>query len=398
MFFVPNVHGWEFGGFVPGDVYVYDICDYRTINRDISRLHLCYTLQLLILDTGISGSNTVWIAQTIITNSSSIGSDISLDYTQSHIQNDVLDHMMDNMPGDIGDIGDMMGDIILIDDTTYDVRSLSSRYVADTLSNTLFWIYHDARISSLDPRLGDDIPANHLYSPVIIDEYTEFDIAEFRVSFDGELISGHLQFQDDIGLPVSGVMYIPQTIQDRQLFTFDLVSLTRGIDISDSIPIFDDTSVIDSIFDGTFNDLDDNNDITDDITDTTNEIGTDIVSLISNDTLDNNTLDVSDDSLSNVSLDMISSDELSTISEETLPNGTTDVLVVIDTMNDVTNVSSNTLILVDDITDTLNDTSRGSNPQDNESQTEPDLIESLIGLIQDFVSDLQNAFRSAPVP
>ena len=360
-----NADAWEFGGFLPGDVYVYDICDYYTINRDTARLQLCYTMELSILVKGISGSSDVYIAQTSITNSSAIGS-ITSSYNIQNMQND----------------------LVLIDDNTYEIRSISSRYAADTIHNTLFWIYHKAYVSSINSELGDEISVNKLYMPAIVDQRTElFDGSEFRVSFNNNLVSGYLLFQDDIGLPVSGEMYIPQITRDKELFTFDLVSLVRGnTSNTDENTLNDDT---DDAFDIFENNLDqdlvlstnatNNNIIIIDQLKDTIDIPLDGIPPEPNDNSNNtdNNTDNNDGNYIDNNTENISVTQL----DNSLPNNNT-----LDSIQAVNSTNST-------ISSQLDDTSQ--EPiivQPTETQT--DLANYLIVLVQNFVSDLHSIIGS----
>ena len=376
-----NAIAWEFGEFVPGDVYVYDICDYYTINRDTARLQLCYTMELAILAKGTSGSNDVSIAQSSITNSSAVGS-LTSDYS----------------------IPDMQNDLVLIDDTTYEIRSVSSRYAADTIHNTLFWIYHKAYVSSIDAELGDEISVNKLYAPAIIDQHTEFfDGSEFRVSFNGDLVSGYLQFQDDIGLPVSGEMYIPQITRDKELFTFDLVSLVRGDTSNVDEVILDDIvdDNTDDVFDIFENNLDQEFVLS---TNATNGATNDSV-IIDDQLKDTSIIDIP---LDDVSMDNILSNRTAISSDTPLESNdnSNDIGNDIDDISDTSLEKSipdnNTLDSIQDvnsanrtISSQLDDTSQKSDiVQSTETQTDPELADYIINLVQNFVSDLHNTIES----
>ena len=191
---VMPVYGWEFGAVNSGDMFVYDVCDYNAIDVTSGKVRDCYTLEMSMIGRVQSSLGPVWISQVTMSNP---------DFT--------------------------INDIILIDDG-FNIRPFDSRYVSDSLSNTVFWMNHHARIVSLDPTLGMYVPSTSIlfdeYGIVVNDFVSSDDFTEYRIAFTGEQISGILWIRDDVSLPTKASFFTVKTSGDVLLFTFELKSIT----------------------------------------------------------------------------------------------------------------------------------------------------------------------------
>lgn len=187
-----SAYAWEFGIFDSGEIFVYDICDYTTMDHGIGTARGCYILEMQIIEPAESSFGPVWIAHVSMSTE---------DYT--------------------------INDIILIDDS-FNVYSFHDSYISASLSNTLFWMNNHAGITYLDLSLGDSIPATPGFfeeHDVLISDFNAFDdFTEYEVSFSGDYISGEIWVRDDATFPDRASIFSVGYIEDKQLFTIQLVS------------------------------------------------------------------------------------------------------------------------------------------------------------------------------
>ena len=192
------VCGWEFGTVNSGDMFVYDVCDYRTIDATLGKVRDCYELEMRIIDRAQSSLGPVWIYQITMS---------SLDFT--------------------------INDIILIDDG-FNIRPFDSRYVSESISHTIFWMNHHARIISFDPILGESVPSTSLLFDdygIVVSDFASFDdFTEYQITFTGDKLSGILWIRDggddDVSLPTRASFFTEKASRDVLLFTFELKSIT----------------------------------------------------------------------------------------------------------------------------------------------------------------------------
>ena len=251
--YVQPADGWEFGAFESGDLFVYDVCDYSTIDPLLGSIRDCYVLELSVIDRVASSFGPVWIIHVI-------------------------------MAADDYDIYD----IILVDDA-FNIYPFDSRYASESLSSTIFWINHYARITYFDSVIGELIDTKSPFfeqSEIIVNDFTSFDnYVIYDVSFDGDRVSGNMQIRNDVYLPVGASIFSVREFGDSQLFTFELISIT---DSSWGVTNYSDGFVPDANDYANFEQRDSNyfiNDTThfDDITDSRDGAGLTLSSLLPHD-------------------------------------------------------------------------------------------------------------------
>ena len=180
-----SADAWLFGTIQKGDIFVYDICDHISIDRNTMSSSNCHTITITVLDRVISSHGDVFLLNTIINNSNSITYDIL-----------ELDANSLNIYGNTG-----------------------SNYHAQTLKHTVFWLHETARIKHIDLQISQDVIGEHVSG--VITEYKD-NIA--KIDLQGSLHKGTVHINKNIGLPIYGDIQSANTRTERDLFTFELIS------------------------------------------------------------------------------------------------------------------------------------------------------------------------------
>ena len=113
-FTVSDVYAWDFGYFSAEDYFLYDVCDYITLDSYTAVSSKCYELEMTVLHSVLMDSGNVWIIHVTF---------------------------------------DGKNDIILVDDS-FKIKSIYHKYISTSLHNTVFWLYHHAKIYLFEPVIG----------------------------------------------------------------------------------------------------------------------------------------------------------------------------------------------------------------------------------------------------
>jgi len=163
---VPFSYGWEFGGFVPGDVFEYDICDNHTLDVNTALRNKCYGVILHVVDIFEMDFGNVWLLYV-----------------------EMIDAEND---------GDVMRDIILVDES-FNVNSIYHKYIGDSIENTIFWMPAHAGMNDITLELGSVI-SGKFEDMVVTDFSREYSSTQYTLSSDsGDFII----LRDDVYLPMS---------------------------------------------------------------------------------------------------------------------------------------------------------------------------------------------------
>jgi len=193
--------GWEFGEFQKGDVFVYNVCDYITVDRTTKTQTKCYALTINIIEQVNVSFGTAWIAQVSIIN----------DETS-------------------------WNDVILIDDG-FNIYSFENKYVSSSLSNTVFWLTHDAHIQSIDTVIGNTVSSTlpaFGKTDIMVGDFESFDdYTAYDLVFSGNNISGVVVIRDDTYLPSKASVFAEKRTGKIPLFSFELKSYSTPL----SLPI-----------------------------------------------------------------------------------------------------------------------------------------------------------------
>ncbi|MCE9651723.1 MAG: hypothetical protein K8Q89_01475 [Nitrosarchaeum sp.] len=199
--------GWEFGEFQKGDVFVYNVCDYITVDRTTKTQTKCYDLTINIIEQVNVSFGTAWIAQVSIIN----------DETS-------------------------WNDVILIDDG-FNIYSFENKYVSSSLSNTVFWLTHDAHIQSIDTVIGNTMSSTlpaFGKTDIMVGDFESFDdYTTYDLVFSGNNISGVVVIRDDTYLPSKASVFAEKRTGKIPLFSFELKSYSTPLSlpiITSSIP------------------------------------------------------------------------------------------------------------------------------------------------------------------
>ena len=126
-------HGWEFGEFVAGDTFEYDICDDYTLDPNTALRSKCYTITLHVVDGFEMDFGDVWLM-----------------YVTSN----------DGMT--------IIHDMIIVDES-FHVNSLNHKYIGDSIENTLFWMPLHAGVTDISLELGNVMYSNSGYDMTVTD-------------------------------------------------------------------------------------------------------------------------------------------------------------------------------------------------------------------------------------
>ena len=163
---VPFSYSWEFGGFVRGDVFEYDICDDYTLDANTALKSKCYGVILHVVDSFEMDFGTVWLLYVEMINE-----------TQN---------------------GDVMRDIILVDES-FNINSIYHKYIGDSIKNTIFWMPAHAGMNDITLELGS-VTYGKFEDVVVTDFSREYSSIQYTLSSDsGDFII----LRDDVYLPMS---------------------------------------------------------------------------------------------------------------------------------------------------------------------------------------------------
>jgi hypothetical protein len=159
-------YGWEFGGFVSGDVFEYSICDEYTFDANTSLYSKCYDLKLRVIDNFEMDFGNVWLLYV-----------------------------------EVMDDGELIHDIIIVDES-FRVNSLNHRYIQDSIENTLFWMPTHASMNEIKLELGNVVSnISGTYDNAVVTDFSrEFESMQYVVSFDS---GGTIIIREDLHLPIS---------------------------------------------------------------------------------------------------------------------------------------------------------------------------------------------------
>ncbi len=159
-------YGWEFGGFVRGDVFEYFVCDEYTIDANTALRSKCYDLKLYPIDRFEMDFGYVWLLYV-----------------------EVIDDK------------ELMRDIIIVDES-FNVDSLNHRYIGNSIENTIFWMPTHASMTDIKLELGNiisDIPGT--YDNAVVTDFSRgVESTQYTLSFDS---GGTIIIREDLYLPVS---------------------------------------------------------------------------------------------------------------------------------------------------------------------------------------------------
>jgi len=189
---IPSVYAWSFGDFMDGDTFVYDICDYTTLDPYTAVSSKCYTIHMTFLNNVETDSSHIWLIHVTF---------------------------------------DGKKDIILVDES-FKIKSIYHKYIATSLDNTLFWMSNHGKIKSFDYTIGDiagTIPSRYSDVDVIVSDfvksnnYTKYLLSWFISN------ENQLWIRDDIPLPVEAVVFSESHIGNDTpyAFTFSLVESNK---------------------------------------------------------------------------------------------------------------------------------------------------------------------------
>ena len=159
-------YGWEFGGFVTGDVFEYSICDEYTFDANTSLYSKCYDLKLRVIDNFEMDFGNVWLLYV-----------------------------------EVIDDGELIHDIIIVDES-FRVNSLNHRYVRDSIENTLFWMPTHASMTDIHLELGNVVSnISGTYDNAVVTDFSrEFESMQYVISFDS---GDAIVIREDLYLPIS---------------------------------------------------------------------------------------------------------------------------------------------------------------------------------------------------
>jgi len=191
---IPSVYAWNFGDFVYGDTMIYDVCDYTTLDPYTAVSSKCYELSLVVLDKVDMDNGYLWLVHVTF---------------------------------------DGKKDILLIDES-FKVKSIYHKYIATSLSNTIFWMNNHIGIKSFDYTIGSiasTIPSRYHNVDVIVSDFIEYDnYTEYMLSW---FVTDENQIlvRDDVPLPVEAVVFseIHAGHDIPYAFTFNLVDFRPNL-------------------------------------------------------------------------------------------------------------------------------------------------------------------------
>jgi len=174
---IPVSYGWEFGGFVAGDVFEYDICDEYTLDADTALRSKCYGVTLHVIDGFEMDFGYVWLLYVEVDN------------------------------------GELIRDIIVVDES-FNVNSLNHKYIGDSIGNTLFWMPSHAGITDISLELGNTVyGSTGIFDEMVVTDFSrEPTHTQYTVSTDSGNV---IILRDDLYLPMSISM-------DTDMVTFDV--------------------------------------------------------------------------------------------------------------------------------------------------------------------------------
>lgn len=163
---VPFSYSWEFGGFVPGDVFEYDVCDEYTFDANTALYSKCYAITLHVVDGFEIDFGNVWIL-----------------YVEMYdVENDAM----------------VMRDIIIVDES-FSVNSIYHKYFGDSIENTIFWMPVHAGINDISLDIGS-VTSGKFGDMVVTDFSREFTSTQYTLSSD---LGDFIILRDDVYLPIS---------------------------------------------------------------------------------------------------------------------------------------------------------------------------------------------------
>jgi len=189
---IPSAYAWSFGDFVYGDTFSYDVCDYTTLDPYTAVSSKCYELSLVVLDKVEMDNGSVWLIHVTF---------------------------------------DGKKDIIFIDES-FKVKSTYHKYIATSLSNTIFWMNSHAKIQSFDYVIGSiasTIPSRYSDVNIILSDFVESDYyTKYLLSW-FTINESQLWIREDIPLPISAAVFseLYAGNDTPYAFTFNLVESNR---------------------------------------------------------------------------------------------------------------------------------------------------------------------------
>ena len=164
-----NAYGWEFGDFVRGDVFLYDICDRYTFDAHTALNDKCYLASLRVIDGFEMDYGVVWL--------------IHVEFSDSE--------------------ENLLRDILIVDES-FGVKSLHHKYISDSMANTLFWMPTHARITDVTLEIGNTVHGSPEMNDMMITDFSrDYSSTQYTISSDsGDSI---IVLRDDLYLPISVV-------------------------------------------------------------------------------------------------------------------------------------------------------------------------------------------------
>jgi len=165
---IPISYGWEFGGFVLGDVFEYDICDKYTLDANTALRSKCYGISIHVIDEFEMNFGYVWLLYVEVDN---------------------------------GENGELIRDIMIVDES-FNVNSLYHKYIGDSIGNTIFWMPSHAGITDISLDLGNTVYGGPgMFDEMVITDFSRKDTSiQYTLSSDsGDFII----LRDDLYLPLS---------------------------------------------------------------------------------------------------------------------------------------------------------------------------------------------------
>ena len=232
---MPVSYGWEFGEFVAGDVFEYDVCDRYTLDVRTGLREKCFDLRLYTIGRFGLDIGPVWLL-----------------YVTAVTDDDTA----------------IVQDIAIVDETL-GVETIRHRYVKESLGNTVFWMPLHAGMTDIELDVGGTVQG----VPGVIDNYVVTDFVRESESIRYTLSSDSgdsVVLRDDLYLPLSA-----KVDSDFAQFDINLTSTYNTLDHSGSNhnADTDDVSAVDGTVAAILADVDgiefvprdDDTDITEDI-------------------------------------------------------------------------------------------------------------------------------------